>query len=49
MRYLKYFELFKDEYFSADSEEYNNLPDDWVWGSRSDVKLDFNNYDCLLK
>lgn len=46
MKYIKYFELFKDKYFDKGTSEYNNLPDNWVWGSKGD--LDLSNYDSAL-
>ena len=46
MKYIKYFELFKDQYFGKNTDDYNNLPDDWIWGSKGE--LDLNDYESAL-
>lgn len=49
MKYIKCFELFKDKYFDTKTQEYDNLPDDWIWGSNGYYKLNLNDYNSALK
>jgi len=46
MKYIKHFELYKDQYFGKDTDDYNNLPDDWIWSSKGE--LDLTNYESAL-